>query len=186
MAKRLEDGFYVSNILLYETYVEWYAAIELAKEEGIDEPQIPPFIVDAMIKIANRLSYKPNFVGYTFKDDMISDALYDCVRFSKKFNLTKSTNPFSYITTICFNAFLRRIDKEKTQSYTKAMIVLESPMSEMFNQINTDDSEYKNMYIEFLKDFGSSSDHLPMSLKRAAKLKRAAIEANIKGPLDEF
>lgn len=186
MAKRLEDGYYVSNSQLCTKYIEWYADIALAKKTEAEDPQIPPFIVDAMIKIANRLSYNYRFIGYSFKDEMISDALYDCIRFAKKFNTTKSDkpNPFSYLTTICFNAFLRRIDKEKTQSYTKSMLVLESPISDMFNQSNSDDDEYKNMYVEFLKDVGNSESHLPMSLKRALKIKRAT--ANAKGPLDGF
>lgn len=177
-----EDGFYVSNVRLYQEYVDWYASIQAARDVGVKEPPIPAYIVESMMKIANRLTYKPNFINYTFKDDMVSDALYDCVRFAQKFNISKSENPFSYITTICFYAFLRRIDKEKTHTYIKAKLVTDGPMNEFFSQENTDDAEYKNMYVEFLREVGNSDDCLPMSMKRAAKLK----EKNTSGPLDAF
>jgi len=179
MAK--DNEFYVSNKLLYKTYCEWYAEIKIAQEEGIEEPKIPEFIVESMIKIATKLSYRFNFINYTFKDDMISDALYDCVRFSKKFNIERGDNPFSYLTTICFNAFLRVIDKEKKQSYIKSRIVVDT-MTDFLDQVNTDDSEYKNMYIEFLRDVGNSDSHMPMSLKRTAAYKKQ----NQPNPLAQF
>lgn len=191
MAK--DSEFYVSNKLLYEEYLKWYALIEVALEEQIEEPGIPDFIVDAMMKISSRLSYKPNFINYSFKEDMISDALYDCVRFAKKFKLMyidKSGiqckgNPFSYITTICFNAFLRRIDKEKTQRYIKAKIVTECADHDFLdNQSHDEDAHYVNQYVEFLKETGYSEDSLPMSIKRSKKHKNTQLE--LAGPLSDF
>jgi len=181
--------FYVSNKQLYEEYVSWYASLRAAAEVGAEEPQIPPFIVDAMMKISRRLTYNHKFINYTFKDDMISDALYDCVRFAKKFKEvyvnkdgeTLPGNPFSYLTTICFNAFLRRIDKEKTQKYVKAMIVAESPDEDFLDSACEDDAHYKNSYIEFLREVGTSDECLPMSLKRSKKLQKEKA-----GPLSAF
>ena len=178
MAAR-DKVYYVSNKELFQVYLGWYANIKTAKEMGLDEPPIPDYICESMIKIATRLSYKPNFINYTFKEEMIGDAIYDCVRFAKKFNPEKSENPFSYITTICFNAFLRRIDKEKTQTYVKAMIVSDTADHEFLDTLMTDDTTYVNQYIEFLRTTGSSHDHLPMSMKRTKKLKD-----EIKGPLE--
>jgi DNA-directed RNA polymerase specialized sigma24 family protein len=187
-AKRAKDkAFYVSNIQLNQEYLTWYENIKLAQAEGIEEPQIPDFIVQSMMRIANKLSYKPNFINYTFKEDMVSDALYDCVRFAKKFNPEKSTNPFSYITTICFNAFLRRIDKEKSQRYIKAMIVNETDTSAFFdNQDHEANDVYANQYIEFLKEVGMSDDAIPMSVKRGKKYQTALAELEVVGPLAEF
>jgi len=201
---RDEKMFYVSNRELYNEYVKWYKeienfkVIEAARKEEIgedeyeelDEPNIPPFIVQSMMRIANRLLYKPCFIGYTFHDEMISDALYDCVRHSRKFKATYKTkdgdvkegNPFSYITTICFNAFLRRIDKEKTQKYIKAKIVAQSADHEFLDQQNDDDSTYVNQYVDFLREAGYSEDTVPMSIKRTKKYK----ESQPAGPLDKF
>lgn len=167
--------FYVSNKQLFAEYVEWYGAIKVAQEEGIEEPPIPDFVVDSMIKIANRLSYKPNFLNYSFKDELISDALYDCIRFAKKFNPAKSSNPFSYITTICFNAFLRRIDKEKTQTYIKGKIISESlPEDFLDAHCQQDDAEFTNQYVDFLREVGYSEDAVPMCIKRAQRKKEDA------------
>jgi len=187
-----EKTFYVSNKQLYEEYVQWYIAIREAEASGKEIPPIPPYIVDAMMKIAKRLTYNHKFINYTFKEDMISDALYDCIRFATKFKETyfsktkgqiEKGNPFSYITTICFRAFFRRIDKEKTQKYIKAKLVAQSPDSDFFDQQSGDDgNEYANQYIEFLREVGYSEDSLPMSIKRNKKAK--LLEA--RGPLDEF
>lgn len=187
-----EDDFYVSNKQLYIEYKEWYAQKEFALANGLPDPQIPPFIVDAMMKIATRLSYKPNFIRYSFREDMIGDGLVDCIRFADKFKLTyiskkdnqeKIGNPFSYITTTCFNAYLRRIDKEKQQKYVKAMIVAQSPDHEFLHQSNDDDNSYVNQYVEFLREAGCSDDSVPMSIKRTKKYQKTQ---DAKGPLDEF
>jgi len=177
-----ENTFYVSNKALYQEYLVWYANIKEAEEEGIERPQIPNFIIESMLRIATRLSYKPNFLNYTFRDDMIGDALVDCVRFATKFNPNKSENPFSYITTICFNAFLRRIDREKVQKYIKAKIVTDFPTHEFLdNQEHEEDGAFVNQYIDFLRETGYSDDCVPMSIKRTKKIK----ELNA-GPLAEF
>lgn len=194
MSDKPEQNFYVSNSQLYGEYVEWYANIKQAEAEGLDPPQIPPFIVDAMMKISHKLSYAPNFINYSFKEEMISDALYDCVRFADRFKLkyiSKKTgneetgNAFSYITTICYNAFIRRIDKEKTQNYIKARIVAETADHEFFdNQSHEEDGQFVNQYIEFLRETGYTNDCVPMSVKRSRKNKAAA-ELQ-KGPLEDF
>lgn len=176
-----ENAYYVSNKRLFEEYVAWYAAIKEAEEEGIEEPQIPPYIVEAIMRISTRLSYKPNFINYSFKEDMISDARYDCIRFAKKFDPDKSDNPFSYLTTICFNAFLRRIDKEKAQKYIKSQLVASSPDYEFLDQQNEDDKQYVNQYVEFLREVSLSDECVPMSIKRTKKYKNIAIT---KGPLE--
>lgn len=179
-----EKAFYVSNKKLFEEYVQWFANIKEAEDVGAEEPQIPDFIVDSMMRIATRLSYRPNFIKYTFKDDMISDALYDCVRFAKKFNPDKSDNPFSYITTICFRAFLRRIDKEKTQKYVKAMVVSQYQDGEFFdNQSHEEGSQFTNQYIDFLREVGNSDDSVPMSVKRTKQYQKTQAK---RGPLDDF
>lgn len=186
-----KENFYVSNKQLYQEYSKWYAEIKECKEHGKDIPPIPPYIVNSMMKIAKRLANNHKFINYTFKDDMISDALFDCIRFADKFKETYVSktgkvelgNPFSYITTICIRAFYRRIDKEKTQKYIKAKLVALEPSDAFLSQCDEDDNNYSNQYIEFLREVGYSEDSEPMSIKRNRKTKA---KAQIKGPLDEF
>lgn len=187
--KPSEKENYVNNNQLYDAYAVWYDEVEKGNTTFQD---IPPFIVDSMIKIATRTTYNHKFVNYSYRDDFISDGLYDCIRFAKNFKLTylsKKTgvvekgNAFSYLTTICINAFYRRIDKEHKETYVKSKIVTDNIFGDFLDQINTDDADYKNQYIEFLREVGSSGSCIPMALKRIDKKKNAV---SVKGPLDEF
>lgn len=71
------------------------------------------------MKIATHLAHKPNFAGYSFKDEMVCDGIENCLQYIHNFDPKKSKNPFAYFTQIIFYAFLRRIQKEKKQLYTK-------------------------------------------------------------------
>ena len=87
------------------------------------KPPIPNYLGECFLKIATHLSYKPNFVNYMFRDDMISDGIENCVQYIHNFDPEKSKNPFAYFTQIIHYAFLRRIQKEKKQLEIKTMII---------------------------------------------------------------
>ena len=95
----------------------------IAKEKGIDPPLISNYLGDCFLKIATHLSYKPNFVNYMFREDMIGDGVENCVQYIHNFNPEKSKNPFAYFTQIIYYAFLRRIQKEKKQLEIKTKII---------------------------------------------------------------
>lgn len=90
-----------------------------AKEAGEELPRANDYIGKCIWLIANRLSTNRNFIGYTYREEMIGDAIENCLRYIHNFNPDKSTNPFAYFTQIMYYAFIRRIDKEKKQSYIK-------------------------------------------------------------------
>ena len=89
--------------------------------EAVDDPKppIPDIVGAALLKIANRLSTKPNFINYTFREEMVSDGIENCINYIDNFDPDKSKNPFAYFTQIIYYAFLRRIQKEKKQLYIK-------------------------------------------------------------------
>ena len=87
------------------------------------KPKIPNYLGECFLKIATHLSYKPNFVNYMFRDDMISDGIENCVQYIHNFDPEKSKNPFAYFTQIIHYAFLRRIQKEKKQLEIKTKII---------------------------------------------------------------
>ena len=87
------------------------------------KPQITNYLGECFLKIATHLSYKPNFVNYMFRDDMISDGIENCVQYIHNFDPEKSKNPFAYFTQIIHYAFLRRIQKEKKQLEIKSKII---------------------------------------------------------------
>ena len=103
--------------------VEYRIAAKLAKENGTKPPAISNYLGDCFLKIATHLSYKPNFVNYMFREDMIGDGIENCVQYIHNFNPEKSTNPFAYFTQIIYYAFLRRIQKEKKQLEIKTKII---------------------------------------------------------------
>ena len=82
---------------------------------GEEKPRVSNYIGECFLKIANGLSHKPNFMNYTFKDDMVSDGIENCLQYIHNFNPDKSNNPFAYFTQIIYYAFIRRIQREKNK-----------------------------------------------------------------------
>lgn len=110
---------YVNNKELYEAMIKYQQGIRDAEESGDERPPIPEYIGQCLVQIANRLSHKPNFINYSYRDEMISDGIENCITYINNFNPEKSKNPFAYFTQIIYYAFLRRIQKEKKQLYIK-------------------------------------------------------------------
>jgi len=110
---------YVNNKTLFEEMVKFKEKTKEAEEAGRQLPKIPNYIGECFLMICNKLSTKPNFMGYSYRDDMIADAIENCVVAAHSFDPEKSSNPFAYFTQIAWNAFIRRIQKEKKQSYIK-------------------------------------------------------------------
>ena len=95
-----------------------YKALCVAFPEG-EKPKIPDYIGLCFLQIAERLSRKPNFASYSFRDEMVSYAVENCITYFRNFDPEKSSNPFAYFTTMVYNSFLRKIKDEKNQLYLK-------------------------------------------------------------------
>ena len=135
---------YVDNKKLYAEMVEYLNSVKEAEESGADKPRIPEYIGECLLKISNRLSTRPNFINYTYRDEMISDGIENCVNYIGNFNPEKSTNPFAYFTQIVYYAFLRRIAKEKRQMDIKDKLIEKSGYDEVFSTDNKDDHAQMN------------------------------------------
>jgi hypothetical protein len=113
------------------------------------KPPIPNYVGECFLKIATHLSYKPNFVNYMFREDMISDGIENCVQYIHNFDPEKSSNPFSYFTQIIHYAFIRRITKEKRQLEIKSKIIEKTGFDEVMmiddNLLSGNNSEYNSM-----------------------------------------
>lgn len=110
---------YINNANFLKALIEYKQKCEEAVAAGKPEPKIPNYVGECFIKIAERLCRKPNFSSYTFKDEMIADAIENCMMYFRNFNPDRSKNPFAYFTQIIHNAFIRRIIKERKQLYVK-------------------------------------------------------------------
>ena len=145
MTKRKRSEHYVNNKEFLAALIKYREDKEIAEIQGKPKPPIPRYIGECFLKIANHLSFKPNFVNYMFKEDMISDGIENCVQYIHNFNPEKSQNPFAYFTQIIHYAFLRRIQKEKRQLEIKNKILERSGFSEVFGDDNTvDGSNYSD------------------------------------------
>ena len=149
MARRKRSEHYVNNKEFLAALIKYREDVEIAKLRDKPKPVIPRYIGECFLKIANHLSFKPNFVNYMFKEDMISDGIENCVQYIHNFNPEKSQNPFAYFTQIIHYAFLRRIQREKRQLEIKNKIIEKSGYNEVFDDNNTIDgsnySEYNSI-----------------------------------------
>ena len=141
--KRVVSEHYVNNKEFLEALVVFKEKWSAAKEAGEPRPQISNYIGECFLKIATHLSYKPNFVNYMFREDMICDGIENCVQYIENFNPEKSKNPFAYFTQIIYYAFLRRIQKEKRQLEIKNKILDKSGYEVAFH---TDDKSGSSDY----------------------------------------
>ena len=130
MAKKKSEH-YVNNKELLAALIDYRAAVAVAKTKDLPKPRISNYLGECFLKIATHLSYKPNFVNYMFRDDMISDGIENCVQYIHNFDPEKSRNPFAYFTQIIHYAFLRRIQKEKKQLEIKTKIIERSGFEEV-------------------------------------------------------
>ena len=129
---RKRSEHYVNNKEFLAAIVEYKEKVALAAERGEAKPRITNYLGECFLKIATHLSFKPNFVNYMFKDDMVCDGIENCVQYINNFNPEKSKNPFAYFTQIIHYAFLRRIQKEKKQLEIKTKIIERSGYEEVF------------------------------------------------------
>ena len=143
---------YINNKEFLNALIEYQADIKKCKKAGKSKPYVTDYIAMCFLQIAQRLSYRPNFINYTYKDDMISDGLENCLAYMHNFNPNKSKNPFAYFTQIIYYAFLRRIQKEKKQQYIKYKVFTDhqSGLEEEPNKLSND----------FINEKGSADFHI--------------------------
>jgi len=118
MARRIKRN-YVNNPDLLAALIEYKKKCQEAEDQGDELPKVPNYIGECIYQIATRLATKPNFSGYSYKEDMIMDGIENCLLYIGNFDANKSSNPFAYFTQVIWYAFLRRIAKEKKQMYIR-------------------------------------------------------------------
>ena len=116
---KTKQKHYVNNEHFLQEMVVFRAGVKEAEATNGERPRVPEYIGECLFKIATHLARKPNFANYTFKEDMVSDGIENCLLYIDNFDPEKSKNPFAYFTQIIYYAFLRRIQKEKKHLYIK-------------------------------------------------------------------
>lgn len=153
---------YVDNKKLYEEIKNYRVKFLEYKATGTPKPQLPEYIGACILLIANRLSLKPNFINYSYREEMVSDGIENCISYIDNFDPEKSDNPFAYFTQIIYFAFLRRIAKERKQLYIRYKTMENSVIfNQHIEQHGSDENEFTATPIdldddntfEFIKSF---------------------------------
>ena len=167
MVKKTNPEHYVNNKEFTAAITEHNIAVKKAIKDGKEPPRVSEYIGACIYKIATRLSTKPNFINYSYRDEMICDGIENCLQYINNFNPEKSTNAFAYITQIIYYAFLRRIQKEKKQSAIKQKAIMNSGiLTDMVDTMDGDTSQYSNSYVEFLQDNMNEITYKPRGKKK--------------------
>ncbi len=160
---------YVNNADFLQALIEYRQKKAQAEAEGDPKPIVSNYIGECILKIATHLSYKPNFINYSYRDDMILDGVENCIQYIDNFDPTKSNNPFSYFTQIIYYAFLRRIAKEKKQSYIKGKLIQDMPFEAFEVQDTDEDRAFHNAYLEFMQNNQNFDDFIERKKEKKKK-----------------
>jgi hypothetical protein len=155
---------YVNNADFLQALVQYKEDCKKAKKNKVQPPPIPNYIGECWLKIAEGLSHKPNFINYTYRDEMMSDGIENCLMYFDNFDPTKSKNPFAYFTQIIYFAFLRRIQKEKKQTYVKYKATEQMGILDEFEMLELEDGSsmqfqmYDNI-AEFIETYETAKEN---------------------------
>lgn len=157
MTEQKTRPHYVDNKKFGKALVDYAAMVDKAKSEGKPIPVVPNYIAECFLKIAEGLSHKVNFIRYTYREEMVMDAVENCLRAITNYNPNAETrtgtqNAFSYFTQICFFAFLRRIEKEKKQQDIKFKFIEQCGIEEFIASVEGDDTHTEQAFIETLRE----------------------------------
>ena len=181
MAKK-KSQHYVNNKEFLAAMIDFRERVAAAKAEGKERPPVSHYIGECIMKIAVHLSHKPNFINYSFKEEMISDGIENCLQYIDNFNPEKSQNPFAYFTQIIYYAFLRRIQKEKKQMYTKYKLMGEMEVMNLTSDSQGHDSSYvpQGKMSEWSKDHvGTFIENFEESKRRKKNKNTTAVDVLI-------
>ena len=173
---------YVNNAQMLEFIKDYREKLLDAKANSTEIPRIPEYLGECIMKIATGLSRKSNFINYSYKDDMILDGIENCVHCMHSFDPEKSSNPFSYFTQVIYFAFLRRIAKEKKQSYIKGKLIQDMAFDSFDLQGHDDDADFKNAYTAFIQSNSNFDDSF---IKNKEKKKKDKLKQSLANFIDD-
>jgi hypothetical protein len=167
---------YINNEDFLKALVDYKTRSAEAKANNLPEPPIPNYIGECFMKIAEGLSHKPNFINYTYRDEMMSDGIENCLQYFNNFDPSKSKNPFAYFTQVIYFAFLRRIGKEKKQLYVKYKATEMFGILDEFEMMEFEDGTSKQFELydniaEFIENYEDGK-----KTKKEAAIKAKGIE----------
>lgn len=155
--KAKDRPHYVNNAQFSQAVVDYVTLLNENRENDKRLPQVPDYVAMCFMKIAEGLSHKSNFIRYTYREEMVMDAVENCLKAVENYDIAAATrtgkpNAFAYFTQICWYAFLRRIQKEKKQQDIKIKYMLNSPIDDFIGgEVTGDATVVLQSYVDQLK-----------------------------------
>jgi hypothetical protein len=150
---------YVNNAQFSQAVVDYVKTVQEAKKQDQKLPIVPDYIAQCFLRIAEGLSHKSNFIRYTYREEMVMDAVENCLKAIENYNLETATrtgkpNAFAYFTQITWYAFLRRIAKEKKQQDIKLKYLTKSGIENFVANEHGDDisQQVVGAFVDTLRD----------------------------------
>ena len=166
MAKK-KSQHYVNNKEFLAAMIDYNEQVKKAEAAGKERPVVSHYVGECIMKIAVHLSHKPNFINYSYRDEMICDGIENCLQYIENFNEEKSQNAFAYVTQIIYFAFLRRIHKEKKQAAIKQKSIEQAGvLFDSFDTIDGDTQGLSNSYVDFLQENMNPINYKPRGSKK--------------------
>lgn len=180
-----EKPHYVNNRLFSEAVVEYVKSARQAKEDQREVPVVTDYIARCFLDIAEGLSHKANFVRYTYREEMIMDAVENCLKAIDNYNIETATrtgkpNAFAYFTQISWYAFLRRIQKEKKQQDIKLKYLSESGLESIIQEEmeHNEAARQTQAFVDELKqriDYVKTTDKAVDEISKKERKKRTKV-----------
>ena len=179
---------YVNNKEFSQAVVDYVNSANDARDKGESEPTIPNYIGECFLKISEGLSHKPNFISYTYREEMVMDAVENCIKAIMNYDITKATrtglpNAFAYFTQISYFAFLRRIAKEKRQQDIKELYIDYAGAEAFMNTAEYSDSD---SIVERIRHKSAAIRDRDNKIKEFGKKIKNKAKKKVTGQLDQF
>lgn len=167
---------YVNNADFSQAVVDYVTSVQEAKKKEEQLPIVPDYIASCFLRIAEGLSHKSNFIRYTYREEMVMDAVENCLKAIENYNLEAATrtgkpNAFAYFTQITWYAFLRRIAKEKKQQEIKFKYLTKSGIENFIDNEHGDDMSQQvvGAFVDTLRDRIEKVRNVDTEVKEFAK-----------------
>lgn len=179
---KASDADYVDNQMLYDALVEYRKKCREAENSGRKKPKVTEYLGECILKIATRLSYRPNFANYPYREEMVSDAVLNCITYIDNFDPKKSTSPFGYLTQICWFSFVRIINKEKKEKYIQYKFAEQQNDKDFHNWFN---ETYAGVDIGRRDFFGLTDLDMERFDEMCSPKKKKRKKRKVKSPFEE-
>ena len=182
---------YVNNADFSQAVVDYVSTVNEAKETKIEIPKVPDYVAQCFLRIAEGLSHKANFIRYTYREEMVMDAVVNCLKAINNYDIEAATrtgkpNAFAYFTQITWYAFLRRIAKEKKQQEIKMKFIANSGVDDYMIDTNGDATSglVAGAFVDTLKSRIDKIKYVDSEIKEYAKVEKKRKKRTISADSD--